>query len=124
MRLPFRNELDEVFRGDRPVWLKIAGCAAVAAFVVVATTLRNQRQGNLGIELTTQTVVVLGLASAGVGAVVGLGLSLKDVVRRRLDRGARVNPLLALFFGTGVRSRAAGLAVLVVAIMAAIIIFM
>ncbi|WP_076351769.1 hypothetical protein [Paludisphaera borealis] len=123
MRLPFRNELDEVFRSDKPVWLKIAGCAAVTGFVVVVSILRSRRQGSLGIDLTAQAIVALGLASAALGAGVGLALALKDVVRRRLDRGERVNPLLVLFFGYGVRSRVVWVSVLAFVIMAAIMMF-
>lgn len=124
MRLPFRNELDEVFRSDRPVWLKIAGCAAVAAFVVVVSILRSRRQGSLGVDVSTGTIVAIGAASAALGAGVGLALALKDVVRRRLDRGGCVNPLLALVFGYGTRSRVVGISILAFVIMAAIIMFL
>lgn len=118
MRIPFRSELDEAFRSDRALWLKVIGAALVAVFVVNLTIFRE----DLGFEPSTGMLVVVSLGSALVGAVLGLALSLKDVVENRLNRGRRVHPLLRLYLGSRKKSLAAWfVTVLVVAFIVIII---
>lgn len=120
MWIPWRNELDEVFRRDKAIGLKAAGGAAVAVYLVIHQVLKMDRQGGLEeVSVTTTGLILLGIGSAVLGACLALSLSLRDVVRRRLDRGARVHPLLVLVFG----SRMVGVTILAVLIMGAIIAF-
>ncbi|HWE36635.1 MAG TPA: hypothetical protein VG406_08715 [Isosphaeraceae bacterium] len=102
MRIPFRDEIDDIFRGDRALGLKMGAGAGVAAFVVVVSLVRGIRDGRLeGVELSETTIAVVGAISAVVGAGLVLLLSLKDAVRRRLDDGRPVHRLLRLGFGMG-----------------------
>jgi hypothetical protein len=98
MRVPFHSELDETFRSDRSIWLKIGGCSLVSVFVVLLGVYRGVRRGSLAIELTTPLIVGLAAASVALGALIGLALSLKDTVAQRLMRGDHVNPFLRIYF--------------------------
>ena len=99
MRIPFHSEFDEVFRGDRSVWLKMVGCALVTVFVVLISMARMAARGARGIELTGRAIVAAALVAAGIGALIGLTLALKDVVERRRAGGLPVNPVLRLYLG-------------------------
>jgi hypothetical protein len=91
---PFHNELDEVFRGDRSIWLKIGG----SAFVCASGALLHF---NADPKATIAFELAMIAAMAVIGAVIGLMLSLRDVVRRRLAAGKPVNLLLRLYLGGG-----------------------
>ena len=56
MRVPFHNELDETFRSDRSIWLKIGGCAFASAFIVLVGAFRFARQPETKFELTTSVI--------------------------------------------------------------------
>lgn len=101
MYIPFHEELDDVFRGGRSIGLKMGGCAFATTFVVITTTLRGVLQDRLHLSLTATMIAALAGASAATGALLGLALSLKDVVRRRIALDEPVNPVLRLYFGTG-----------------------
>jgi hypothetical protein len=104
MRVPFQNELDEVFRSNRSIWLKIGGCSLVSIFIVLTGTFRFARQSSIQIQLSTSLLVILSLISGVLGAILGLMLALKDTIDHRLDRGDSINPILRLFFGSGKQS--------------------
>jgi hypothetical protein len=102
MRIPYRDEIDAIFQGDRALGLKMAAGAAVAAFVVVVSLIRGTRDGRLeGMDLSPTAIAAIGAASGVVGAGLVLLLSLKDTVRRRLDDGQPVPWLLRVGFGMG-----------------------
>lgn len=116
--LPFRDELDEAFHRDPAPWWKINGGAAATALVVVGWTLKERYLDRLKFPATTTGLILLGAAAAIVGAGLSFSLLLRDAVRRRRDRGARVSPLLALAFG----SRIVGVMILAALVAAALFI--
>lgn len=101
MGVPFRRELDDLFQSDGSILLKMGGAGVATAAVVIAGAVKFSRDPKSHIELSTPLIVGLALGSLVLGAVLALALSLKDVVRRRIDRGKSVSPLLRLFFGGG-----------------------
>ncbi len=125
MRLPFRGELDETFRSDRSVWIKMAAAALVADFCAVLG-LWKMRTNDVPIDdfLKSLNLGILAIVAVA-GAGTSLLLSLKDVIRRRIDRGDSVNFFLKLYLGMGVWSLVAWfptgfvLGILVIVILAA-----
>jgi hypothetical protein len=109
VRLPFRKEIDETFRSDRSAWIKMAAAALVADFALVLGAWK-MRAEDVSID---EFLGSLNLGILAVTAVAGAGtallLSMKDVIRRRMDRGDSVNFLLRLYLGMGVRSLVAWL---------------
>lgn len=101
MGVPFRRELDDLFQSDHSILLKMGGAGVATAVVVVGWVVKHSRDPKSHFELSTPLMVGLALGSLVVGAVLALALSLKDVVRRRMERGKRVSPLLRLLFGGG-----------------------
>jgi hypothetical protein len=97
MLLPFKDELDDLFRSDRSIWLKGFGGAALGILVALWGLFENDRPGGLNVVL--DTIFVSGSAVIGAAGVVLL--SLKDVVARRFDNRRHVNWLLMLYFGHG-----------------------
>src|SRR5689334_14727621 len=97
MHFPFHDELNDVFEGDRSIWLKIGGGTLVGGLITLGTIARD-RSNTLGGMVGLIAVVV----SALIGGCIGLSLSIKDVVRSRRNSGKSVHPLLRLFFGMGV----------------------
>jgi hypothetical protein len=106
VRIPFHRELDDLFQSDHAIWLKMGGCALATIFIVITTTWRGVRTGQLPISLSAPLVAALTVASAVIGALLALALSLKDVVQRRINREEPVSPILRLYFGSGVQSLA------------------
>lgn len=101
MKVPFSRELDEVFRSDRSVWLKILGCGFVSAFLVVGVAIRSDLQVR-GKPLATSTLITLGVLAAVAGCFLGLILSLRDTITRRTQEGRPVSRLARLYFVGGV----------------------
>ncbi len=99
MKVPFQNELDETFRSDRSIWIKIGGCSLVSIFVVLTMFFRGVQSGRLDIPMTTTRYVVMAVILGVLGAICGLLLSLKDTIAHRIDRGDSVNKILRLYFG-------------------------
>ena len=66
--------------------------------------LRNKLNSGLRRGQTCCSVLGVRVASAAVGAALGAALTVKDVVRDRLGRGAPVAFRLKLLFGMGVVS--------------------
>jgi hypothetical protein len=99
--LPFKEEFDDLFREDRSIWWKILGGAAAAALAVLLAVWRgaNREQGKATFGPAAIAVIVV--VAAFLGALVAVLLSLKDVVRRRMDSGQRVSRLLRVYFGGG-----------------------
>src|SRR4051794_14445266 len=77
MRIPSRKELDQIFRGRTPVALKLAGCAFVGGLVTLSTTMRLAKDDE---KLTPLVIGLFTLVAAALGALVGVGLWLKDGV--------------------------------------------
>ena len=120
MRVPFGKELDEVFRGDRSIWLKVLGCGFVASALVVFMLLRERSgatAGNPGIQVSNSVLALIGVLSAVGGCVLGVLLSLKDVVGRRINEGRTVHPLLRLYFASRFKSLAMWIVTVLVAVM-------
>ena len=97
--LPFRSELDEVVRGDRSIWAKMAACAAVTTALVIGGLVKMTGDEHLNVELSAPLVAACVIGSSVAGAGLALALALKDVVRRRVGEGERVNPILRVFSG-------------------------
>lgn len=102
MRVPFSRELNDLFRKDGLAWLKILGGGVVGAVVAVWTI--SKTAGAKGPKLGPTGRFWFVLATTIIGIVVALALTLKDVVRSRIDAGRPVNPLLRAFLGSGVLS--------------------
>jgi hypothetical protein len=96
MFFPFRRELDEAFSHDRSIWLKMAGCALVGILIAVYSLVRLNQN-----ELTPTTAAIVIAVTGFGGMVIGIFLSLKDVVTRRMENGEPVNWLLKVYFGLG-----------------------
>ena len=86
------SEFDELFRSDKSIWLKAIGAAAAGGIAAFAAVKKNR---DLGIGLAS-TIVIGG---AVIGCIMGVMLSLKDIVRRRIESGETVHPLLKLYLG-------------------------
>jgi hypothetical protein len=89
--LPFRRELNELFRKDRRVFLKIAGGLFVGAFVAA---------GAVG-KLADVVAALFIAAAALVGGLAVCALCLKDVVHRRIAAGEPTNVLLRAYLTSG-----------------------
>jgi len=102
MLFPFHNEFDELFRGNRSIWLKMAGAAAATDLIVLLSGALNAQPGGLGLGPGTIAIVLVVAAVAGAGFAILL--SLKDIVARRRSAGRHVSWLLRLYFTDGVVS--------------------
>ncbi len=105
MLVPFRRQLGEIFRSDRPVGNKMIGGGFVMTFVaalyILKLDLHNHQQGLPEIPWTSSLYFSTLGASALLGCLLGLALSLRDGVKHRIGRGDRVHPLLRLSLGSG-----------------------
>lgn len=101
MWIPFKPSLDRLFRSDRSAGLKVLGCAFVGGMACLTTVARQEEGPPPGGRVTPAMIVLFGLAGAVLGGWLGLMLSLKDVVRDRIERGEDVNPLLTVYLGGG-----------------------
>ena len=97
--IPKFSEFDELFRSDKAIWLKMLGGAAVAGMLAVVSVVKShqRRAANEGIGTAAETFIVLG--ATALGSIIVLALCLKDIVRRRLDNGQKVNRILKLYLG-------------------------
>lgn len=96
-----KSSFNDLFSGGASVWLKIAGAAIVAPLIVFGATRKMARQGNDPFA-NTQTALAVLAGSAVVGAFLGAALSMKDVVKKRIEDGKPVNWILKLFFARGI----------------------
>jgi hypothetical protein len=96
VRVPFSRELDELFQQDRRAWLKVLGGAFVGA-VLSWSMIRKQPIKDEGPFVVACMVILFALA----GACAVLLLSLKDIVRRRVDDGKPVNLVLRAYLALG-----------------------
>ena len=95
------SSFNDLFSGGASVWLKIAGAAVVAPLIVYGATRKMARRGNDPFADTQTTLAVLA-SSAVVGAFLGAVLSMKDIVKKRIEDGKPVNWILMLFFARGI----------------------
>lgn len=98
-KVPFQREIEDLFASDKSVLLKLLGGAFVGAFLSLRIVLKGENRGGPALSTTVKAMILV--AAAVVGALVVLGLLLRDVVVRRVDQGKRVNPLLRAYFGRG-----------------------
>lgn len=96
-RRPF---IDDLFTGEGNTWLKILGCAAVTAVLVGERLFRAAVRDPDGI-FTPGAIAAVLVGSAIVGGLIGLLLSLKDTVARRVAAGEPCHWLLRTLFGRG-----------------------
>lgn len=98
------SSLDDLFRGGRPVWLKIGGAAVVAPILTFVYGIRAARKSGSGVpsDLVTVSMILFGAAAAG--ALAGSALVMKDIVHRRQQEGLHVSFPLRLLFGFGMLS--------------------
>lgn len=90
MQIPFRRELDDLFRSDRSLWWKIGGGALVGLLIGGSSLAKEEANP----KISTTTALMLSGFLAVAGGLIALVLALKDVVRRRYENGQPVNPLL------------------------------
>ncbi len=102
MNIPFRNEIDDLFRNGRSVWLKISAGAFVGLIVAIYARYRSYQEGDVDIDLWFD--IGMALFTIGIGALGVIILLLKDVVSKRLNSGQRVSFLLRVYYGMGVIS--------------------
>lgn len=98
--IPFRSKLEDLFRSNRSVTLKVAGCVFVCLCGVATAVLgwRQKIEWNwLGWGVVVVTVTLL-------GTLAGFALVLKDVIERRVSDGERVHVLLRAYFTYGPKS--------------------
>jgi hypothetical protein len=102
MGLPFKRQLDQLFRGNRSIWLKVGGGVLVALYLTLQSFLRNAK----GVDRATIVrVTSIGLVVAVVaGALIALLLAMKDRMKERLARGEKVNLLARAYLGMGIWS--------------------
>ena len=102
MNIPFTNEIDDLFRKGRSVWLKISAGAFVGLMAAIYARHRSYQEGNVDIDLWFD--IGMALFTTGIGAFGVIILLLKDVVSKRLNSGQRVSFLLRVYYGMGVIS--------------------
>ena len=93
-RLPFHKEFDSLFQGNRSIWFKIGGGALVGILLGGFAMLKE------GKKLADSVQVGIVIGTALIGAIVGLVLATKDIVRQRQENGQSVNPLLSRIFSS------------------------
>jgi hypothetical protein len=104
VKIPFSRILDETFRSDHSLWIKM-GCAGfVSAFCVLVTISKSAGADDLAKVIFRPFTVGILAFSIVAGAGLALMLSMKDVIVGRISRGEPVNPILRLYLGMGVWS--------------------
>ena len=103
MKVPFNRELDDPFRSDRAIGLKMLGCGLVSTFCVIAEVLKNTDSPAMDVMKPAQWAFLIAIVPT-MGASLGLVMGLKDTVVRRLDSGEPVARLLKVYFGMRVFS--------------------
>jgi hypothetical protein len=102
MGIPFQRKLDDLFRNDRSIWLKIGGGVLVALYVTVQSILRQGKVADRSIVWRVSIISLL-VAVAG-GGLISFLLTMKDRMKQRLANGERVNPLLRAYLCMGIWS--------------------
>jgi hypothetical protein len=100
MWLPFRNKWEELFQSDRSVWFKIGIGASIGALAATQMLFVN-RMGPSESRLRIPAGIAMVVLFAGLGALGVSVLTLKDVIRRKTERGHRAGFLTRLYFWKG-----------------------
>ncbi len=95
-----QGTLTEMCQQGQMLWVKMAGAGVATPLVVYAAMRRAARRGG-EMPVDPAVLILILVGSSAVGAVLGAALTVKDVVRDRLDRGAPVAFPLKLLFGMG-----------------------
>jgi len=97
--LPTFSEFDELFRSDKAIWLKMLGAAAVTGILAFGAVLKSHQRHAAAerIGAAGEAIVIFGAMT--LASIVVLALSIKDIVRRRIDEGRKVNFVLRLLLG-------------------------
>jgi hypothetical protein len=99
MPLPFHRKFDEVFRGERSTWLKVACGVVVAAFIAGMVFLQQEKRGD---RATYSRVAIISFVCTAVaGGLIALGLQMKDRVTQKIAEGERVNLIARAYLGMG-----------------------
>ena len=101
--VPGSSTLNQLFESDKAIWLKMGGAALVLTCLALMMVMRVAEEQDPDYA-SPVILVVVGLLAAITGALLGLALSLKDVVASRLQAGQKVAFPLRLMFGMGVVS--------------------
>jgi hypothetical protein len=105
LKVPFRDAMQELFSGGKPVWIKILGAALIAPVVTLLAVLRVGRKTDTSLIWRDPLNFVLILGGMSIlGAVAAACLILKDIVHRRISSGIPVGIVLKLIFGFGIYS--------------------
>jgi len=100
--IPFHRQLDQVFRGDRSIWLKITGGVLVALYLTSRNFLRILKPED---RTTMWRVTFVALVVATIaGGLIGVMLTMNDRVKRRVARGEPVNLVVRAYLGLGIWS--------------------
>jgi drug/metabolite transporter (DMT)-like permease len=99
MRIPFQRTLDDVFRSDRSIWLKIGGGVLVALYVTFQSILRQGKVADRSIVWRVSIISLL--VAVACGGLISFLLTMKDRMKQRLAKGERVNPLLRAYLCMG-----------------------
>jgi len=94
--IPFRKQIEEVFRSDRSIWLKMT-CGAFVGAMLALFILSHAEAG----EFPLAAIVTLLVMYAALGAILGICLSVRDLVRRRISDGKPVSLPLRMYFNWG-----------------------
>ena len=95
-----QGTLTEMCQQGQMLWVKMAGAGVATPLVVYAAMRRAARRGG-EMPVDPAVLILILVGSAAVGTVLGAALTVKDVVRDRLDRGVPVAFPLKLLFGMG-----------------------
>ena len=96
------STVDDLLGVGRSLWLKMAACSAVTLAMVAAVFLEGEQEP-LAVLAAPATVISM-LGAVVVGALIGVALSMKDVVEQRVREGKPVAFPLKLLFGFGFAS--------------------
>jgi hypothetical protein len=99
MSVPFSKDLDKLFRSSTSIWLKI-GAGGLVGFLLSAGAIFGKEGAGFSSSMKTGIAITVTL----LGMLLGLALSLKDLVAKRKSEGSQVPFLLNLLFGMGVIS--------------------
>jgi hypothetical protein len=102
MRIPFQRKLDDLFRSDRSIWLKIGGGVLVTLYVAVKSVFPQEKVADRAMVLRVSIISLL--VALVCGGLISFLLTMKDRMKQRLAKGERVNPLLRAYLCMGVWS--------------------
>jgi hypothetical protein len=112
--VPFSKEIDQAFRQDRNLPRKLIGAVIVGLSVGCVLVVRSSHNDRRGPRPFVYACVIGLTIVACVLAV--FGLSLRDVVRRRMHDGEHVNIVLRLYLASGLMSLILGIATAIIII--------